>query len=74
MSSNGWHRVDPVDVPDEGRARSVVVDGRSVAMTRCGGTIGALENRCPHRAARSERVPSRTACCAVRGTATTTTR
>ncbi|MGH3508458.1 MAG: thiamine pyrophosphate-binding protein [Nocardioidaceae bacterium] len=49
MSSNGWHRVDPVDLPDEGRVRSVVVDGRSVAMTRCGGTIGALENRCPHQ-------------------------
>ena len=49
MSSNGWHRVDPVDVPDEGRVRSVVVNGRSVALTRCGGTIGALENRCPHQ-------------------------
>ncbi len=44
-----WHRVDPVDVPDEGRVRSVVVDGTSVALTRCGGVLGALENRCPHQ-------------------------
>ncbi len=44
-----WHRVDPVDVPDEGRVRSVVVDGNSVALTRCGGVLGALENRCPHQ-------------------------
>jgi hypothetical protein len=27
VSSNGWHRVDPADVPDDGRVRSVVVDG-----------------------------------------------
>ena len=44
-----WHRVDPVDVPGEGRVRSVVVDGESVALTRCGGVLGALENRCPHQ-------------------------
>ncbi len=47
--SGRWHRVDPVDVPDEGRVRSVVVDGNSVALTRCGGVLGALENRCPHQ-------------------------
>jgi pyruvate oxidase len=44
-----WHRVDPVDVPEEGRVRSVIVDGRSVALTRCGVQVGALENRCPHQ-------------------------
>ncbi len=49
MSSNGWHRVDPVDVPGEGRVRTAVVGGRSVALTRCGGALGALENRCPHQ-------------------------
>ncbi len=48
-TNDGWHRVDPVDVPDEGRVRSVVVDGSSVALTRCGGVLGALENRCPHQ-------------------------
>ena len=44
-----WHRVAPVDVPDEGRVHSSVVDGHSVALTRCGGVLGALENRCPHQ-------------------------
>jgi len=46
---DGWHRVDPADVPDEGRVRSVTVDGRSVALAWCGGRLGALENRCPHQ-------------------------
>jgi nitrite reductase/ring-hydroxylating ferredoxin subunit len=49
MNSAGWHRVDPADVPDEGRVRSVTVDGRSVALARCSGRLGALENRCPHQ-------------------------
>jgi hypothetical protein len=40
-----WHRVD--EVPDEGRVRTAVVDGRSVALTRCGGRVGALDNRPP---------------------------
>ena len=44
-----WHPVEPVDVPGEGRVRSVTVDGRSLALTRCGRTLGALENRCPHQ-------------------------
>jgi thiamine pyrophosphate-dependent acetolactate synthase large subunit-like protein/nitrite reductase/ring-hydroxylating ferredoxin subunit len=44
-----WHRVDDADLPGEGRVRSVVVDGRSVALSRCGGRLGALENRCPHQ-------------------------
>ena len=49
MPESEWHRVEPVDVPVEGRVRSVVVDGRSVAMARCGSRLGALENRCPHQ-------------------------
>ncbi len=44
-----WHRVDPVDVPGEGRVRSVTVDGRTVALARCGARLGALENKCPHQ-------------------------
>ena len=44
-----WHRVDASDLPDEGRVRSTVVDGRPVALTRCGERLGALENRCPHQ-------------------------
>ncbi len=49
MSENQWHQVPETDVPDEGRVGSTVLDGRSVALTRCGGTLGALENRCPHQ-------------------------
>jgi len=49
VSQNGWHRVDPADLPDDGRVRSVVVDGRTVALSRCGAWLGALENRCPHQ-------------------------
>ena len=49
MAENGWHRVDPADVPDDGRVRSVTVGGRSVALSRCGERLGALENRCPHQ-------------------------
>jgi thiamine pyrophosphate-dependent acetolactate synthase large subunit-like protein/nitrite reductase/ring-hydroxylating ferredoxin subunit len=37
------------DLPDEGRVIAAVVDGRSVALTRCGGKLGALANRCPHQ-------------------------
>src|SRR4051794_33440437 len=44
-----WHRVGPQDVPQEGRVHSVTVDGRSIALTRCGGRLGALENHCPHQ-------------------------
>src|SRR5690349_19578893 len=46
MAENGWHRVDPSDLPEEGRVRGVIVDGRSVALSRCGARLGALENRC----------------------------
>ncbi|NUR97575.1 MAG: Rieske 2Fe-2S domain-containing protein [Kribbellaceae bacterium] len=48
MTGN-WHRVDEVDVPADGRVRSVVVDGRSIALARCGARLGALENKCPHQ-------------------------
>ena len=42
-----WHRLD--EVPDEGRVRTAIVDGRSVAVTRCSGRVGALDNHCPHQ-------------------------
>src|SRR5690349_23307566 len=29
--NESWHRISPEDVPDEGRVRSVTVDGRSIA-------------------------------------------
>jgi thiamine pyrophosphate-dependent acetolactate synthase large subunit-like protein/nitrite reductase/ring-hydroxylating ferredoxin subunit len=44
-----WHRLDDGDVPDDGRVRSVEVDGRSLALARCGARLGALENHCPHQ-------------------------
>jgi pyruvate oxidase len=44
-----WHKVADTDVPREGRVRAAVVDGRSVALARCGGALGALENGCPHQ-------------------------
>lgn len=46
---SSWHRVDDADVPAEGRVRGTVLDGRPVALTRCGERLGALENRCPHQ-------------------------
>ncbi len=48
-ATTNWHLVAPADVPDEGRVRTVIVAGRQVAMARCGGTLGALANRCPHQ-------------------------
>jgi nitrite reductase/ring-hydroxylating ferredoxin subunit len=47
VSESTWHRVD--EVPDEGRVRTAIVDGRSVALSRCGGRVGALDNHCPHQ-------------------------
>jgi len=41
MEASSWHRVDPPDVPAEGRVRSVTVDGRTVALARCGVRLGA---------------------------------
>src|ERR1043165_4577914 len=49
MEASSWHRVDPADVPAEGRGRRVTVGGRTVALARCGARLGALENRCPHQ-------------------------
>ena len=45
--ATSWHRID--QAPDEGRVRTAVIDGRSVALTRCGGRLGALDNHCPHQ-------------------------
>ena len=37
------------DLPDDGRVLTAIVDGRSIAVTRCGGKLGALANHCPHQ-------------------------
>jgi len=42
-----WHKLD--ELPDEGRVQTVVVDGRPLAVTRCAGRLGALDNHCPHQ-------------------------
>ncbi|MBI4943671.1 MAG: Rieske 2Fe-2S domain-containing protein [Actinobacteria bacterium] len=42
-----WHRLDAL--PDEGRVQTSTVDGRSIALTRCRGRVGALDNHCPHQ-------------------------
>lgn len=44
---HSWHKVD--GGIDEGRVRTAIVDGRSIALTRCGGRVGALDNHCPHQ-------------------------
>ena len=49
MTAATWHRFEDVDIPAEGRVRAAVVDGRPVALSRCGGRLGALENSCPHQ-------------------------
>jgi hypothetical protein len=74
MEVSDWHRVDPVDVPAEGRVRRVTGDGRTVALARCGARLGALEHGARIRAPRSARGRSRTAGCAAPGTDTTTIR
>lgn len=56
--TTSWHRVDEVDVPADGRVRSVVVDGRSIALARCGARLGALENPVPARCSVSSRTPN----------------
>ena len=48
-AEGSWHAVSENDVPAEARVRSVTVDGRSIALTRCGGRLGALDNHCPHQ-------------------------
>ncbi|MFN8052166.1 MAG: thiamine pyrophosphate-binding protein [Acidimicrobiales bacterium] len=44
-----WHRVGGPDALEEGRVRTVVAGNRSIALTRCGGRYGALDNHCPHQ-------------------------
>jgi len=45
--SSAWHRI--VDPPTEGRVRTAIIDGRSIALTCQGGQVGALANHCPHQ-------------------------
>ncbi|MFF5965194.1 thiamine pyrophosphate-dependent enzyme [Streptomyces collinus] len=45
--AGNWHKLD--ELPEEGRVQTVVVDGRPLAVTRCAGRLGALDNHCPHQ-------------------------
>ena len=44
-----WIRVAGADELDEGRVKTVLAGHRSVALTRCNGAYGALDNHCPHQ-------------------------
>jgi thiamine pyrophosphate-dependent acetolactate synthase large subunit-like protein/nitrite reductase/ring-hydroxylating ferredoxin subunit len=44
-----WHKVAEVDDLLDGRVRTVVAGHHSIALTRCNGSYGALDNRCPHQ-------------------------
>lgn len=47
-ASNEGTFVPAVELPDEGAARTVVVDGVPVALVRHEGALYALDNVCPH--------------------------
>jgi len=44
-----WVRVADLDDLAEGRVRTAVAGDRTIALTRCRGRYGALENHCPHQ-------------------------
>jgi pyruvate oxidase len=44
-----WIKVGEVDELEDGRVKTVVAGRRSLALTRCDGVYGALDNRCPHQ-------------------------
>jgi thiamine pyrophosphate-dependent acetolactate synthase large subunit-like protein/nitrite reductase/ring-hydroxylating ferredoxin subunit len=44
-----WYKVAEVGELPDGRVRTVLAGHRSVALTHCGGRIGALDNHCPHQ-------------------------
>jgi thiamine pyrophosphate-dependent acetolactate synthase large subunit-like protein/nitrite reductase/ring-hydroxylating ferredoxin subunit len=44
-----WHKVADVDALADGRVRTVTAGRVSLALTRCNGRYGALDNHCPHQ-------------------------
>jgi thiamine pyrophosphate-dependent acetolactate synthase large subunit-like protein/nitrite reductase/ring-hydroxylating ferredoxin subunit len=44
-----WYKVAEPDDLEEGRVRTAVAGPRTIALTRCGGRYGALDNHCPHQ-------------------------
>lgn len=49
MSEPTWYKVADAGDLDEGRVRTAVAGPRTIALTRCGGRVGALDNHCPHQ-------------------------
>jgi thiamine pyrophosphate-dependent acetolactate synthase large subunit-like protein/nitrite reductase/ring-hydroxylating ferredoxin subunit len=49
MTEKRWHKVAEVDDLPDGRVTTVQAGHRSVCLTHCGDSFGALENRCPHQ-------------------------
>ena len=44
-----WHKVAAVDQLEDGRVATVIAGHKTIALTRCNGRYGALDNRCPHQ-------------------------
>ena len=48
-TDTNWHRVAGLDELPEGRVKTVVAEGRALALSHHEGRYGALDNRCPHQ-------------------------
>jgi pyruvate oxidase len=48
-AASTWTKVTDLEELPEGRVMTVTVGRRSLALTNCDGTYGALDNRCPHQ-------------------------
>lgn len=44
-----WHQIPDTDIPDEGRVQTLVLGDRTLAISRIHGTVGVLDNHCPHQ-------------------------
>ena len=44
-----WHKVAEIGDLGEGRVTTVTAGHRTIALTRCRGQYGALDNHCPHQ-------------------------
>lgn len=44
-----WHRIPDDELPDEGRVQTLLLADKSLAVSRINGTVGVLDNHCPHQ-------------------------
>ncbi len=49
QQETNWHKVVELDELEEGRVKTVTVDGQWLAITHYQGRYGALDNHCPHQ-------------------------